>query len=262
MVATAAVRTALGAHNVPIGVLAARRWTATAQTATAFVQGPAFLVGDVAHRVPPAGTTGVSTAMHDVHNLAWKLAYVLDGRAGPGLLDTYEPERLPVARVTTEEMLGAWRNIWAPGHGASTGRSMRELDTGYRYRSTAVIDDGTPAPADALAAAPGGRAPHLWIDTPGGRISTIDLFDRDCVLLTGPDGGAWQAAAATLGEQVLSGCVIGEGEWPALYGVGAAGAVRVRPDGHIAWQRPAERSAEEPTGAKQLGGVLAAILDR
>ncbi len=49
-----------------------------------------FLVGDAAHRFPPAGGFGMNTGVQDAHNLAWKLAAVLTGQAGEGLLDTYE----------------------------------------------------------------------------------------------------------------------------------------------------------------------------
>lgn len=46
-------------------------------------------MGDAAHAFPPSGAFGMNTGVCDAHNLAWKLAAVLHGRAGPGLLDTY-----------------------------------------------------------------------------------------------------------------------------------------------------------------------------
>lgn len=63
-----------------------------------FRQGRAFLLGDAAHIHSPAGGQGMNTGIGDAVNLAWKLAAVLRGEASTGLLDTYEPERIPFAR--------------------------------------------------------------------------------------------------------------------------------------------------------------------
>ncbi len=57
-----------------------------------------FLMGDAAHVHSPAGAQGMNTGLQDAHNLAWKLALVVMGRADPALLDSYEAERLPVAQ--------------------------------------------------------------------------------------------------------------------------------------------------------------------
>ena len=63
-----------------------------------FRRGRAFLLGDAAHIHSPAGGQGMNTGIGDAVNLAWKLAAVLKGEASAGLLDTYEPERIPFAR--------------------------------------------------------------------------------------------------------------------------------------------------------------------
>ena len=64
--------------------------------AVAFRSGPAFLVGDAAHRTTPVGGTGMNTAIAGAHNLGWKMAWVLRGWADDSLLDSYELERRPV----------------------------------------------------------------------------------------------------------------------------------------------------------------------
>jgi len=63
-----------------------------------FRKGRAFLIGDAAHIHSPAGGQGMNTGIGDAINLAWKLAAVLAGRAGEGLLDSYEAERIGFAR--------------------------------------------------------------------------------------------------------------------------------------------------------------------
>jgi hypothetical protein len=57
-----------------------------------------FLLGDAAHIHSPVGAQGMNTGLQDAYNLAWKLALVVCGRAEAALLDSYEDERIPVAR--------------------------------------------------------------------------------------------------------------------------------------------------------------------
>ena len=63
-----------------------------AQLAERYRDRRCFLVGDAAHRMTPRGSTGMNTAMQDAYDLAWKLAFLLRGWAGPELLDSYETE--------------------------------------------------------------------------------------------------------------------------------------------------------------------------
>ncbi|HSR76378.1 MAG TPA: FAD-dependent monooxygenase, partial [Xanthobacteraceae bacterium] len=64
-----------------------------------FRKGRAFLIGDAAHIHSPAGGQGMNTGIGDAINLAWKLATVVQGRAGDALLDSYEAERIGFART-------------------------------------------------------------------------------------------------------------------------------------------------------------------
>jgi 2-polyprenyl-6-methoxyphenol hydroxylase-like FAD-dependent oxidoreductase len=61
--------------------------------------------GDAAHRHPPTGGLGLTSAIHDVHNLCWKLAAVIEGHAEDSLLDTYEAERRPVDALNVQRSL-------------------------------------------------------------------------------------------------------------------------------------------------------------
>jgi hypothetical protein len=65
--------------------------------------GHAFFAGDAAHIHSPVGGQGMNTGLQDTYNLGWKLAFVLNGAAPEALLDTYESERLPVARHVLSE---------------------------------------------------------------------------------------------------------------------------------------------------------------
>jgi 2-polyprenyl-6-methoxyphenol hydroxylase-like FAD-dependent oxidoreductase len=92
---------------------AGSRWFATYRVhhrvAAAFRDGPFFLAGDAAHVHSPVGGQGMNTGLQDAHNLAFKLADVIHGRAGDGWLDRYEAERRPVAKTlvsTTDRMFG------------------------------------------------------------------------------------------------------------------------------------------------------------
>jgi tetracenomycin A2 monooxygenase-dioxygenase len=235
---TTVVRNVLGLGKLPLEVLATGPWTAAAQSAARYAQGPVFLVGDAAHRFPPAGATGVGAAMHDVHNLAWKLAAVANGSGGEKLLDSYAAEREPVGRRNADETGTAWTRIFNGNGAPFDGRSLAQIDMGYQYASPVIAgDDGPdadPPGADYQpSAAPGCRAPHLWLT---GATSTIDLFDRRFVLLTAEPGHAWRDAAARCPGVSVDSHVVTEPQWPDLYGVASDGAVLVRPDGHVSWR--------------------------
>jgi len=68
------------------------------RSASRFRDRRCFLLGDAAHIHSPVGAQGMNTGLQDAYNLGWKLAQVIDGRADATLLDSYEEERVPVAR--------------------------------------------------------------------------------------------------------------------------------------------------------------------
>jgi putative polyketide hydroxylase len=224
--------------------------------------GRVFLVGDAAARVSPAGGLGMNNGVQSAHNLAWKLAEVLRGRAGEELLDTYEAERLAAARFTFENSGGNAEEVMGIVMAAMGGewdrakemiaRSRRSgsgygQDFGIVYSGAAVEPDGSveKKPADLVneyipQGRPGHRAPHVWIERGGKKISTLDLFGRGFVALCGPDADAAKAAAWREGVEVLvegRGFADAGGAWRELYGVGPRGAVLVRPDGYVAARR-------------------------
>ena len=84
-----------------------------AEGADRYQSGRVFLAGDAAHVVPPNGGYGGNTGIQDAHNLAWKLAVVLAGTAGPELLQTYD-ERRPVGDLTVEQAYARYVTWVAP----------------------------------------------------------------------------------------------------------------------------------------------------
>src|SRR3712207_6748323 len=73
-------------------------YTTLFRSAERYSTGRVFCAGDAVHRHPPSNGLGSNTSIQDAYNLAWKLAMVLKGQAGRGLLDTYSAERAPVGR--------------------------------------------------------------------------------------------------------------------------------------------------------------------
>jgi hypothetical protein len=231
-------------------------------------EGRVFLAGDAAHTWPPVGGHGANTGMQDAHNLAWKLTAVLRGWAGPALLDTYQAERRPVALETGRQAV--LRGL--TGQMMPTGRpGDRLLDDvviilGYRYASSAVVgaEHDTVLPAElALTGRPGTRAPHVWLESAGTRVSTLDLFGTGFVLLTGPDGHGWAEAAGDLGvpltvHRIGTDLVDVDGRFAEVYELKPATAVLVRPDGFVAWRT--DSPAADPRAA--LGDALTRILSR
>ncbi len=82
-----------------VTIKAMKPWTMTSQVASSYgsAEQNVFLVGDSAHLFPPAGGFGMNTGLQDSHNLAWKLAAVVKGKADKTVLGSYESERRPVA---------------------------------------------------------------------------------------------------------------------------------------------------------------------
>lgn len=93
----AELRESLGLRDHELSVHRVTRWRLEGVVAERYRVGRVFLLGDAAHRHPPTGGFGLNSAVQDAHNLAWKLAAVLHGHAGDGLLGTYEDERKRIA---------------------------------------------------------------------------------------------------------------------------------------------------------------------
>ncbi|KAK3166247.1 hypothetical protein QOZ80_1AG0043310 [Eleusine coracana subsp. coracana] len=94
----------VGWEPADVQVLDIKPWAMHAEVAEKYMgcSNRVILVGDAAHRFPPAGGFGMNTGVQDAHNLAWKLCLLLNGVASPSIMQTYESERRPVAIFNTE----------------------------------------------------------------------------------------------------------------------------------------------------------------
>ena len=248
------VNTALGRDDIEVGVEGVAAWEQGVGVAERIRDGRIFLAGDSAHVWPPAAAMGANTGVQDAHNLAWKLAAVVKDWAGPGLLASYESERLPVAATLAPLIV---RNQQARISGApepADGPDQAAMIFGQQYGGTEVF------PADPpTIATPGFRAPHLWLTRGAELVGLHDLVNDAFVLISGPDGAAWRAAADKEAGVPLRTYLIGEdlidteGWWPQRYALGTDGAVLIRPDGYVA--------ARFETGTDDPAGVLRAALD-
>jgi 2-polyprenyl-6-methoxyphenol hydroxylase-like FAD-dependent oxidoreductase len=256
------VRAAAGDMSLKVEIEGCARWRATSDVASRFQDGRVFLAGDCAHLMPPNGGFGGNTGIHDAHNLAWKLAWVLSGKAGPALLDSYEPERKPAGRFTVDQAYARYVTRTAPYLKAKDAPPYVDdfqIELGYLYESSAIASEpgapkGQEDPRQSLGR-PGSRAPHVWIRHDGARKSTLDLYGDGFVLMTGQDGGAWREAAR--GHDLVVHDMDGP-ELAAAYGLERTGATLVRPDGFVAWR--ARRLDADPSA--QLGNALDAVLAR
>ncbi|TJZ52131.1 hypothetical protein FCH28_20105 [Streptomyces piniterrae] len=269
------VRAAVGVPDLDVAVETSSSWEIAARVADRFRSGRVLLAGDAAHVMPPTGGFGGNMGVQDAHNLAWKLALVLRGQAGPELLDTYEEERVPVAEFTVEQ--GVIRYLQRSGLDEEVAARHRPETTvlfGHVYRSGAVLsepgaDDGAPVEDPTQPSGrPGTRAPHVELRSGGTDTPLHDLLTGGWRLLAGPDGALWERAAG--GVSRLTGldlvCHRVGGEEPAevveeflkKYGITASGAALVRPDGFLAW-----RTAEQPADpAVELSAVVHRLLSR
>ena len=247
-----------------VEILSTRTWIAGhALTAQRMQQGRVLLAGDAAHLFTPTGGLGYNTAVEDAVNLGWKLAATLQGSAGPALLESYQLERLPVAKRNTGYARGFAQNIGtfaadpAIEDDTPQGQQARALahahlqrhvesefnipgvTFGSRYDASPVIcPDGTQPPPDLPnvyqpTACPGGRPPHFWLTN---ERSLYDAFGFDWTLLHTPRHSAQAAhlaaAGQALGAQVKQ-VVLAEAEFEALY---QAPMALIRPDHVVAWR--------------------------
>jgi 2-polyprenyl-6-methoxyphenol hydroxylase-like FAD-dependent oxidoreductase len=272
--AVAAVMRRCAGIDTRIEIIGHAPWTAgMALVAERFGRGRVWLAGDAVHLFTPTGGFGMNTGIDDAANLAWKLAAMVQGWGGPGLLASYEIERRPVAlRNTTaareltvnigETEVGPAIEEPTPAGEAARGKAGAMLagfgeqfaslgvQLGARYDgSPIIVADGSPPADDFIvyrpSSVPGGRAPHVWLDEARGPGSSLfDRFGGGFTLLrlgSRPPDATPMVKAAAAAQVPLTLLDVADAAARDLYG---CDLVLVRPDQHVAWR--GNRLAADP----------------
>jgi 2-polyprenyl-6-methoxyphenol hydroxylase-like FAD-dependent oxidoreductase len=202
--------------------------------------GRVFLAGDAAHIHPIAGGLGMNTGIQDAYNLGWKLGLVLAGNATPGVLGTYEEERLPIASwlldITSERLNAVLDAIKEKGGGidAAATPELTQLTLGYPWSSLSrqTISRPTgPRPGDRAPDAPlrdaaTGTATHLFDLFRGPHFTLLGLGERCAPALRDAETGIVKPYLIGPG-----GLLDDEGHVADAYGTDAL--ILVRPDGYV-----------------------------
>jgi 3-(3-hydroxy-phenyl)propionate hydroxylase len=214
-----------------VEVLRAAEYVFHAQVADRWHTGRVLLAGDAAHLTPPFIGQALGLGLRDVHQLAWKLARVLDGRAGPGLLDTYQAEREPHARalIRIALLLGAIMTRGGRGGAAARGGLLqvaRRLPAVARLATGSRTPPLRPGPLVGPRRPAGALLPQPEVTAEGRRCRLDDLLGtREAELVI--DGAGRLSVRLEDGERVRvddGGVLV---DW--LRRAGASRAV-VRPD--------------------------------
>jgi 2-polyprenyl-6-methoxyphenol hydroxylase-like FAD-dependent oxidoreductase len=284
----AEIRRAVGC-DFEFEILSVLPWVRRELVADRYRNGRGFIAGDAAHVMSPTGGFGMNTGIGDAVDLSWKLAAMIEGWGGGGLLESYSAERQPIGARNVAEASGNLRRMLSIGRhpdlleatpeGAATrdrvGREFSEtmrrewhtlgVHLGYRYEASPICwPDGSQAPPDqpgsyVPTARPGHRAPHAFLAD--GR-STLDLFGAGFTLLCfGADAAAAEPIVSAAKERnvPMTLAAIAEPHIAALY---ERRFVLVRPDGHVAWRddrMPADapRLIDIVRGATVASGIAA-----
>jgi putative polyketide hydroxylase len=254
---------AIGRSDRDVELITTGRWVLSALIADRFSSGRVFLIGDAAHTLPPArGGYGANTGIEDAFNLAWKFASVVRGGSSPALLDTYDAERRPIAWLRHGQIFA--RRDYAAWATEEEKRAAiiddDAMELGQLYRSAGVLGAGEELPPalrpDRWRGQPGTRAPHLWVSNGEAQRSTLDLLQRDWVVVSEND--RWCAAAALAGRQLGI-------DVQCLYFGGASGTegTPISPPltgaSALTLDTPIEQIVAEPRGKAVLDAHIAAV---
>jgi len=124
-----------------------------------YARGRAFLAGDAAHIHPPIGGQGMNTGLQDAHNLAWKLALAVRGRAAADLLDSYDAERRPVGQDVVNRTTRRMDAVVGQGE-VKFDQWMEDSQLLINYRTSRWVHEDVAPGLITRGPRPGDRAPE------------------------------------------------------------------------------------------------------
>ena len=140
-------------------------WDLRFEVANQYRAGRVLLAGDAAHSHPPYGGYGINTGFEDARNLGWKLAAVLEGWAGPGLLDSYDLERRPVFESTANDFIRNFIEVDRQFlHDHDPARDQADFEAAWAARAAG-------SPAEIQGFEPHYEGSPIVLGPPGGRCS-------------------------------------------------------------------------------------------
>jgi hypothetical protein len=244
---------------------------ASRRSAPHYRQGRVFLAGDAVHIHSPAAGQGMNTGLGDAANLGWKLGLVATGQAPESLLDTYEPERAPVAQGVIKlthsimqvfDSTTPWRGLRDRVLPLASGSRLVQRQLASRLSQQWVSYRGGPlAPSHphsfgTSAVRAGDRAPQVTdLAVNGARSSLFELISRPEHTVLVYEGRQTQGRPGVIGDLErfretisvfrLDGCHAGatsettvgdpSGQLRKRYGLKPGGVCAIRPDGYVGY---------------------------
>ncbi|MBM3676713.1 MAG: FAD-dependent oxidoreductase [Actinobacteria bacterium] len=256
--------------DVDFELVSVSRWRFRRRVMDRFVHGRLLFAGDSAHEIPPYGARGGNGGVQDADNLGWKLAAVIEGRASPALLETYQLERHQAAEENAKQSCQSQSFIWPATPGERLFRdavlalvkdrpwSRAFLNTGrasvamtYVESPLSLPDAGAFGPSGAPGSPPAnlpvedaGGEPGFLLDGFRGVFTALHLLDgaANAADLVDPpaevDGFALDHVAIVRERPdrplPVDTLVDASGRLFAAHDAGGGATVLLRPDGHVA----------------------------
>jgi 2-polyprenyl-6-methoxyphenol hydroxylase-like FAD-dependent oxidoreductase len=260
----AIVESALG-HRVPFEIVQSGPWRPQFLVAEQFGRGRVWLAGDATHQYMPTGGLGMNTGVTEAHNLSWKLAAMLRGWGGASLLQSYEAERLSIARRNRDHVIqcaAACFEAQFPDKDAVLDSSRKGeaqrlelgamletrisrmyealgIEIGFRYGDSPVIckDEASPPAYPQIDYLPttwaGSRLPSMFLHDGAALFDQLDPCGYTLLATIGDGDATPMRVAAQAAGLPLSVLYVAEARSARIL---ERNWVLVRPDQHVCWR--------------------------
>lgn len=225
----------------------ATKWTVYKRLAESYRDGGVFLAGDAAHIHSPAGGQGMNVGIQDVANLAWKLAFVVKGKATDELLETYELERKPIGMQVIEGTDAMHNIIMAHGKGLQDRLEKtqkpgwhdeavnRISGLSYHYRDSVALPEKLNLPGEVCS---GNRVPDVSLPDGGTLFDVLEVSSFTMLLMGSEEqmNDARRVIQSRFTEDVMKVEAYTAEDGPLMKRLGCGAldfACLIRPDGYV-----------------------------